>query len=72
MPSVIRRNGNPTLLSLLSQGCTIRWDDGRSLSGDPKTGYIKIARNDAALGLYSLDRDGLRRALSDRDFRSDD
>jgi hypothetical protein len=62
--------GNPTLLSLLSMGCRITLPDGRWLDGDTTNKYIGLGcENVGSLGSYDLSRDGLKRALDDRDFQ---
>lgn len=58
-------SGNPTLMSLLKQGCSITTEDGHSLLGDPQSGYINLRYDGYAMGAYSLDANGFRNTLHD-------
>jgi hypothetical protein len=68
----LHKNSNPRLLDLLRMGCRITLPDAddRYLQGLVDTGYIQIGNGLVGkLGLWCLDRQGLRNALTDRDFQ---
>jgi len=56
---------NPTLLTLLNQGCTIIFPNGYSLRGDTSDYYIHCSTEFGADGLWTLDKTGLICALKD-------
>ena len=63
---------NPTLLTLLKQGCKITFPSGYILSGDISNGYINTGFNIgcgySADGLRILGRDGVSEALKDEKY----
>jgi hypothetical protein len=63
----MNRNANPQLLNLLRMGCKVEFPTGAWLRGDK--GYIKVGSEQRGeLGAWSLDREGLRNAMSDKDL----
>ena len=56
---------NPTLLTLLKQGCTITFPCGYRLTGIPDLKYIQCATEFGQDGLWTLSREGLISALKD-------
>ncbi len=58
---------NPNLLDLLRDGAKVTFWDGFSLRGIIPSGYIQIANDDLRedYGLWCLDAEGLKNALSD-------
>ena len=56
---------NPTLLTLLKQGCKIEFPSGYSFTGETKHGYIHCATPFGADGCWSLDAEGLKNACND-------
>lgn len=69
----LHRQSNPQLLDLLKKGATIVLPDGRWLSGDVRDCSIVIGldyhTNRSSIGVWNLDREGLRHALGDSDFQ---
>jgi len=69
----ITRNSNPRMLDLLKAGFRVEFPDGRWMDGTSDGEYIRIGYGPGGyLGSWSCDRDGLRNALSDRDFMEQD
>jgi len=56
---------NPTLLTLLNQGCTIIFPCGYSLHGDIRNFYIECSTEFGPDGLWDLSKEGLIKALND-------
>ena len=65
----LNKNSNPSLLNLLKMGAKVVLPDGRYLAGLPQTGYIDFGNDLSSMGLYSLDREGLKNILDAREFQ---
>ena len=68
MSNFLRKNSNPSLLDLLKMGCVIEFDNGVKLVGDTVNNSIESFNMFGFVGLWNLNRDGLRDALSDKDL----
>lgn len=67
--STLSTESNPFLLELLEMGAEIVLPDGRWMVGDPDSGYIDFGvQTGESLGLWELNRNGLRNLLGDPDF----
>lgn len=65
-------NADTTIIELLRMGARIEFGSGRSLRGDVKDGYIAVANEFGALGLWDMDsKTGVSDAVNDltRDAR---
>lgn len=55
MTDIARINGTTTIDELLRMGARITFGSGRSMSGDVRNGYIRVANEFCSLGVWDLD-----------------